>query len=156
MASEFFPLAFLLVRYNAFIAASDALFDECARAHLAFTPPLHTCLPTPPSSHLDFTPPLHRYDEDGGGSIGYSEYVMLTLRDALARSGSRAIDLFRSLCTGHGQHAGTIEAKEQRAVDMDERFAVYKKPPPPGIKRADFQRGIASMGFEVRAEEIPV
>ena len=83
------------------------------------------------------------YDADGGGTVAYREYVAISLRDALARSQARVIDLFRSL-----------SSKAKDVVPDPDRFDKQAKPPPPGIEREDFHSGIASLGFAVRTDEM--
>jgi len=85
------------------------------------------------------------YDVDGSGLLSPVEYLTVTLRDTIARASGRAIDLFRSMATGHGMRSGSIAGKS-KAADADDRFADAAKPPPPGIEREDFRRGITSLG----------
>ena len=40
------------------------------------------------------------YDFDGGGEIEYPEYIRYTLRDAIARSMGKVMDLFKKFDTG--------------------------------------------------------
>lgn len=51
------------------------------------------------------------YDTDGGGTIGYDEYIHYSLRDALARSCSRVMDLFKKWDV---DESGTVDRKEWR------------------------------------------
>eukprot|EP00966_Prymnesium_polylepis_P146983 3394712-Prymnesium_polylepis.1 len=67
-------------------------------------------------------------DSDGSGKVDLNEYVIFALRDALSRSASRVIDLFRQW-------------------DEDESGSVDKK---------EFRHAVQSMGFDFLAtnEEI--
>jgi Ca2+-binding EF-hand superfamily protein len=64
-------------------------------------------------------------DADGSGQVDVSEYIRFSFRDALARSSTRAIDLFRQWVEGG---SGEIEKKE-------------------------FRRAIKSMGFDFIAND---
>ena len=63
-------------------------------------------------------------DEDGSGKVDMNEYIEWSLKDALLRSSSRVIDLFR-------------------AWDEDKNGTVDKK---------EFYKAIKSLGFEVAQE----
>ena len=66
------------------------------------------------------------YDFDGGGEIEYSEYIRYSLRDAIARSMSKVMDVFTKFDT---DHSGKIEQKE-------------------------FRRAIRSIGFDAPTEAL--
>ena len=64
-------------------------------------------------------------DEDGSGQVDMSEYVQWSLKDALARSAQRVVDLFR-------------------AWDEDRSGSVDKK---------EFRKAIRAMGYDVAAKD---
>lgn len=66
------------------------------------------------------------YDLDGGGEIEYPEYIRYTLRDAIARSMGKVMDLFKEIDV---DHSGQIDKKE-------------------------FRKAIRTLGFEAPTEDL--
>jgi len=64
-------------------------------------------------------------DEDGSGKVDMNEYLQFSLRDALARSATRVVDLFRAW---DEDRSGSVDSKE-------------------------FYRAIRSLGFDVSQED---
>ena len=113
--------------YSAFVAACTFVFDE--------------------------------FDADGGGTIATTEFMAVAVRDAIARKGDRLIDLFRKLADGQ-EKARRDKERIAAARDKDmfdtsyERFGKDYVPPPPGIMREDFHKGVKMAGVDARAEDV--
>ena len=63
-------------------------------------------------------------DEDGSGKIDMSEYLLWSLKDALSRSSSRVVDLFRAW---DEDRSGTVDKKEFFAAVRSLGFDVSKE-----------------------------
>ena len=113
--------------YSAFVAACTFVFDE--------------------------------FDADGGGTIATTEFMAVAVRDAIARKGDRLIDLFRKLADGQ-EKARKDKERIAAARDKDmfdtsyERFGKDYVPPPPGIMREDFHKGVKMAGVDARAVDV--
>ena len=64
-------------------------------------------------------------DEDGSGKIDMAEYLLWSLKDALARSASRVVDLFR---LWDEDRSGTVD-------------------------KAEFHKAVRALGFDVERED---
>ena len=99
------------------------------------------------------------FDADGGGTIATTEFMAVAVRDAIARKGDRLIDLFRKLADGQ-EKARKDKERIAAARDKDmfdtsyERFGKDYVPPPPGIMREDFHKGVKMAGVDARAVDV--
>ena len=93
------------------------------------------------------------YDFDDSGEIAYSEYIRYSLRDALARSLGRVMDLFKKwdTCGRSASNAGACcdlvppRTRSSLAVGRDHSGTIDKK---------EFRASIRKMGFDAPKEDL--